>query len=199
MLLIQRNHVIHQLAATTSNPALRESVRDAARFQEPDYFAAEPGITVRYNVPVRTRQRERLSQLLYDSLARRVRRGVEVADLRSSRPAERRPQPPKQPEAGAIPGHYRLGFHNDQGLGQARPLRPERNPEQPSNAVQFGTGLPSLEHGELLPERDCFQSELVARHEEGADVSGHRESERNHQSDLSWMESSGRIILEANA
>jgi hypothetical protein len=36
-----------------------------------------------------------------------------------------------------------------------------------------------------LPKCDRFQSEFVARHEERADVSDHRESERNHQSDLS--------------
>src|ERR1700730_16802298 len=122
-----------------------------------------------------------------------------LADLRSSRLAEPRPQSPQQPEAGAMPGHYRLRFHNDQGLGPPRPQMAERNPEQPIKAAQFGTGLLPLEHGELLPKCERFQSELVARHEEAADVGDHRERERNHQSDLSWTESPGRAILEANA
>jgi hypothetical protein len=55
------------------------------------------------------------------------------------------------------------------------------------------------EHRKLLPECDRFRSEFEARHEEGADVSDHRESKRNQQSDLSWTEFSGRVILEPNA
>ncbi len=89
MRLIQRDHVIRHLAATTSNPALRDSVLPwtpdagangfkAARLQELHDSAAECGIPVQYNVPLGTGQGERLSQLLYDPLARRVRRGVEV-------------------------------------------------------------------------------------------------------------------------
>lgn len=122
-----------------------------------------------------------------------------LADLRSSRPAEPRPQSPKQSKARAMPGHYRLRFHHDQGLGPAQPQMAERNPEQPIEAPQLGTALLPLEHGELLPKCERFQSEVVARHEEGADVGDHRESEHNHQSDLSWTESPGRAILEANA
>ena len=60
----------------------------------------------------------------------------------------------------------------------------ERNPEQPIEPVQFGTDLLPLEHGELLPKCDRFQSEFVARHEKGADVCNQRESEHNHQSIL---------------
>jgi hypothetical protein len=46
----------------------------------------------------------------------------------------------------------------------------ERNPEQPIEPAQFGTDLLPLEHGELLPKCDRFQSEFVARHEKGAYV-----------------------------
>jgi hypothetical protein len=46
----------------------------------------------------------------------------------------------------------------------------ERDLEQPIEPAQFGTHLLALEHGELLPECDRFQSEFVARHEKGADV-----------------------------
>jgi len=87
--LIQRDHVIRHLPATTADPALRDSVLPwtpdacanrfkAARLQELHYLAAEFGIPVQYNVPLGTGQLERLAQLLYDPLARRVRGGVEV-------------------------------------------------------------------------------------------------------------------------
>jgi hypothetical protein len=87
--LIQRDHVICHLPATTSDPALRDSVLPwtpdacanrfkAARLQELHYLAAEFGIPVQYNVPLRTGQLERLAQLLYDPFARRVRGGAEV-------------------------------------------------------------------------------------------------------------------------
>src|SRR3984957_4636560 len=89
MLLIQRDHVIRHLPATASNSALRVSVPlwtpdtcanglDAARPQELEYRAAEFGVPVQYNVPLRTGHGERLSQLLYDPFARRMRRSVEV-------------------------------------------------------------------------------------------------------------------------
>ena len=87
MSLIQRDHVIRHFPATTFNPALRDSVLPwtpnacangfyAARLQELDDITAEFGIPVQYNVPLGTGQGERLSQLLYDPLARRVRRGL---------------------------------------------------------------------------------------------------------------------------
>ena len=89
MSLIQRDYVIRHLPAQTSNPALRDSVLpwtpdacangfNAARLQELDDITAELGVPVQYNVALGTGQGERLSQLLYDPLARRVRRGVEV-------------------------------------------------------------------------------------------------------------------------
>jgi hypothetical protein len=72
-----------------SNDLLRDSVLPwtpdacanrfyAACLQELDDITAEFGIPVQYNVALGTGQGERLSQLLYDPLARRVRRGVEV-------------------------------------------------------------------------------------------------------------------------
>src|SRR5271167_285534 len=47
-------------------------------------------------------------------------------------------------------------------------------------AMQSEAGLLSLEDGELLPKSSGFQSELVTRNEEGANVSDHREGKRNH-------------------
>ena len=83
-----------------------------------------------------------------------------------------------------MPGHYRLWFNNDQGLGPAGPQVAERSPEQSIERAQFGTGLLSLEHGELLPKGDRFQSEIVTRHEKGAEAGDQRQKERNHQSML---------------
>ena len=89
MSLIQRDYVIRHLPATTANPALRDSVLPwtpdacanrfyAACLQELDDITAEFGIPVQYNVALRTGQGEPLPQLLYDPLARRVRRGIEA-------------------------------------------------------------------------------------------------------------------------
>jgi len=61
-----------------------------------------------------------------------------------------------------------MGNNDDQGLGPTGPQSTERNPEQPIEAVQLGTGLLPLEHGELLTKSSGLQSEFVARHEEGS-------------------------------
>jgi hypothetical protein len=53
--------------------------------------------------------------------------------------------------------------------------------------VQVGTGLFPLPNSELLAKSSGLQSKFVARHEPGPDVGDHRASERNHQSDLIWM------------
>ena len=84
-----------------------------------------------------------------------------------------------------MPGHNGFRFHNDQGLGPTRPQLAERNPKQPIEAVQFGTGLFPLPNRELLAKSSGLQSEFVTRHEQGPDVSDHRASERNHPSDFS--------------
>jgi hypothetical protein len=84
-----------------------------------------------------------------------------------------------------MPGNNGFRFHNDQGLGPTRPQLAERNPKQPIEAVQFGTGLFPLPNSELLAKSSGLQSKFVARHEKGPDVDDHRERECNHQSDLS--------------
>src|ERR1700693_2330257 len=77
------------LPATVPNPALRDSVLpgtadacakrfNAARLQELADIPAESGIPVQYNVLLWAGQRKRLSQLLYDPLARRMCRDAEV-------------------------------------------------------------------------------------------------------------------------
>jgi hypothetical protein len=83
-----------------------------------------------------------------------------------------------------MPGYDGFRFHKDQGLGRTRPQLAERNPKQPIEAVQFGTGLFALQNSELLAKSCGLQSKFVARHEQGPDVSDHRASERNHQSDI---------------
>ena len=83
-----------------------------------------------------------------------------------------------------MPGDDGFRFHNDQGLGPTRPELAERNPKQPIEVVQFGTGLFPLQHSELLAERSGLQSKFVARHEQGPDVSDHRASERQTSVDF---------------
>jgi hypothetical protein len=51
--------------------------------------------------------------------------------------------------------------------------------------MQFGTGLLTLEDGELLAKSSCFQSGSVAWQQERAEVSDHRVSKDNHHFDLS--------------
>ena len=51
---------------------------------------------------------------------------------------------------------------------------------EPIEAAQFGAERLPLEHDELLANNCGLQSELLAWHEEGAEVGDHRESERNH-------------------
>ena len=48
-----------------------------------------------------------------------------------------------------MPGHNGFRFHNGQGLGPTSQLA-ERNPKQPIEAVQSGTGLFPLPNSELL-------------------------------------------------
>ena len=83
-----------------------------------------------------------------------------------------------------MPGDDGFRFHNDQGLGPTRPELAERNPKQPIEAVQFGTGLFQFPNSELLAKSSGLQSKFVARHEQGPDVGDHRASERKHQSIL---------------
>ena len=66
----------------------------------------------------------------------------------------------------------------------ARPQLAERNSEQPVQTVQLGPPLFPFEHGELLAKGGGLQSEIVARHKEGAEVGDHRESERDHPSNV---------------
>jgi hypothetical protein len=47
--------------------------------------------------------------------------------------------------------------------------------------MQSEVGPLPLKNGELLPKSSGFQSELVTRNEEGANVGDHREGKRNHR------------------
>ena len=126
--------------------------------------------------------------------------------LRSSRSTMPGPPPPKQPESSTMPANDGLRLHDDQGLGPAGPQASERNPKQPIKAIQLGTGPLPLENSELLAKSGGFQSEVVARHKEGAEVCDHRENERDHRSNVIQIAASGarfspvrnRLILFAN-
>jgi hypothetical protein len=64
-------------------------------------------------------------------------------------------------ENRAMPGHYCFRFHDDRGLGPAKPQRVECDPEQSIDAAQFGTALLPVEHSKLLSKYDRVQREFM--------------------------------------
>jgi hypothetical protein len=89
VLIVQRDYVIKHFAANTADPALRHSVLPRAPnagangfhgtgMEKRDHIAAELGVTVEQDVAVRTGKRQSLAQLLYDPVAGRMLRDVEV-------------------------------------------------------------------------------------------------------------------------
>ena len=55
-----------------------------------------------------------------------------------------------------MPGNHSLRRDDDQGFGPALPQPAEHDPEQPIEAMQFGSGLLPLEDGELLAKSNGF-------------------------------------------
>ena len=89
VLIVQRDYVIKHLAANTAHPALRHSVLprapnagangfQGAGRQKLDHRPAEFGVTVEQDVAVGRGKRQSLAQLLYDPVASRMLRDVEV-------------------------------------------------------------------------------------------------------------------------
>jgi len=105
--------------------------------------------------------------------------------LRSAPSTKPGPPPPKQTEARTMPGNHGLRLDKDQGLGPAGPQSAEHNPEQPIKAIQLRARLLALKHGKLLAKGSGFQSEIVTRQKEGAEVGDHRTGKSEHLSDIS--------------
>src|SRR5579872_6115140 len=91
MSIIQRDYLIEQFAANTADPTFRYSVLpraphtrangfQATRLQKFEHVAAKLGVTVEQDVPVGTWKRQGFAQLLYNPIARRVLRDIEVQD-----------------------------------------------------------------------------------------------------------------------
>lgn len=91
MLIVQRDDVIEYFAANTADPALRHSVLPRAahtgaqgfhgtRLQKLQNIPAELGVMVQQDVAVGTGERQSLAQLLYDPVAGRMLRDIEVQD-----------------------------------------------------------------------------------------------------------------------
>jgi hypothetical protein len=89
MSIVERDDVIEHFAASAADPAFRHSVLPRApntranrfqdtRLQKLEDIAAELGVTVEQDVPVRTGKRQSLAQLLYDPGARWMLRDVEL-------------------------------------------------------------------------------------------------------------------------
>src|SRR6266508_3359879 len=87
--LIQWDHVIQQLSATTAHPSLGYSVLpwtpdagsdrpDSATPQKLENFGAELRIAVENDISIRAGQRKSLTQLLQNPFAGRMRAGVKV-------------------------------------------------------------------------------------------------------------------------
>ena len=89
VLIVQWDYVIELFAGNTADPALRRSVLPrapitgangfhGASLQKLDNIAAELGVTVEQDVAVGTGKWQSLAQLLYDPVAGRMLRDVEV-------------------------------------------------------------------------------------------------------------------------
>lgn len=89
VLIVQRDHVIKHFAANTADPALRHAVLPRAPnagangfqgtgLEKLDNIAPELGVTVEQDVAVGTGKRQSLAQLLYDPVAGRMLRDIEV-------------------------------------------------------------------------------------------------------------------------
>ena len=79
-----------------------------------------------------------------------------------------------------MPGNHGFRLDHDQGLGPAGPQSAEHNPEQPIKAIQLRARLLALKHGKLLAKGSGFQSEIVTRQKEGAEVGDHRTGKSEH-------------------
>jgi hypothetical protein len=89
VLIVQRDYVIKHFTANTADPALRHSVLPRAPnagangfhgtgLEKLDDIAAELGVTVEQDLAIGTGKRQSLAQLLYDPVAGRMLRDVEV-------------------------------------------------------------------------------------------------------------------------
>ena len=76
------------------------------------------------------------------------------------------------------------------------PQPAEHDPEQPIEAIQFGSGPLPPEDGELLAKSNGFQREFVTGQEKGTQVSDHRTGKGKHHPILVERRPSvaGRIV-----
>jgi hypothetical protein len=84
--------MVQHFAATAAHPALSYSVLpgttnacagglDPARLQKRKYIRAELRVTIEQHILIATGKRQSFAQLLYDPIACRICRGIEVQDL----------------------------------------------------------------------------------------------------------------------
>jgi hypothetical protein len=89
MSLVQRDYVIQHFTAYAPHPSFSDAVLprttkahpdsfDPARFRKAKHLGTEFALTIKDDVAVWAWKRQRLSELLYNPLARRMRGGVEV-------------------------------------------------------------------------------------------------------------------------
>jgi hypothetical protein len=143
MLLVQRDDMVEDLAAATSDPAFRDSILpgrqdarlpglQARRFHERDDIAVKLRVAVEDDVSIRRSFGKRFAQLLHNPLGGRVSRWVEVQDL-----------------ASPMFGREEAVKHGDQFAENTGLRSFPRRRGQASEALRGSWGLPSL--GSLPP------------------------------------------------
>lgn len=91
MAFVDRDDVVNHLTASAADPSFGDSVLpwaphtraqrfDTARFYKCNYLIAELSIAIEQDIAVWARQRQCVAQLLYDPIAARMCRAVEVQD-----------------------------------------------------------------------------------------------------------------------
>lgn len=108
------------------------------------------------------------------------------ADLRTARSMVSRLPYPEQLEAFPVPSHHGFGSDDDQRPAPVAPEPRKKNPEKPVPVSEPGA-LPCPFHdGELLPEREIFDSERGDRVRRGDETRKKNPKQYYHKRILSF-------------
>ena len=70
--------------------------------------------------------------------------------------------PPVEPKPGAVPADNSIGLHYDKDVGPAGPEAAENGPQKPIRRVQCWSRPFTLEHGDLLSERENLEGRVAS-------------------------------------
>jgi len=79
-----------------------------------------------------------------------------------------------------MPTHYRFGFDDYQRIAPARPARSQDHPEKPIERPQWRSWPFPLQHCDLLPKREDFDSNISTALEEDTGRGNQGQENRNH-------------------